>query len=111
MLDYRFITENIEAVKKNIASRYMEADAGKVAELFARRTELTTALQELQQRRNANAAAMKGKMEDSARSAFVEEGKKLKESISAAEAELNTTEIELEKEARKIGRASCRERV
>ena len=102
MLDYRFIAENLEAVKKNIADRYMKADAEAVARLFARRTELTTSLQGLQQQRNANAAAMKGKMEASARSALIEEGKKLKDSIAAAETELAAAEAEMDKEARKI---------
>jgi len=102
MLDYRFIIDNLEAVKKNIADRFMKADADAVAKLFSRRTELSTALQSLQQQRNANAAAMKGKMDESSRAALVEEGKKLKEAISAAEAELGETEAELDKEARKI---------
>jgi len=102
MLDYRFIAENLEAVKKNIADRYMKADAETVANLFIRRNGLTTNLQGLQQQRNANAAAMKGKMEESARSALIEEGKKLKESIAEAEAELSSLESELDREARKI---------
>ena len=102
MLDYRFIVENLGAVKKNIADRYMKADADAVAKLFARRAELTTALQGLQQQRNANAAAMKGKMDEAGRAALVDEGKKLKESIAAAEAELSRTEAELDSEARKI---------
>jgi seryl-tRNA synthetase len=59
MLDYRFIAEHLEAVKKNIADRNMKADAGAVARLFGRRTGLTTALQNLQQKRNSNAADMK----------------------------------------------------
>ena len=102
MLDYRFIVENLDAVKKNIADRYMKADADAVAKLFARRTELSTGLQALQQKRNANAAAMKGKMEAPERAALVEEGKKLKDSIAAAETELSGIEAELDKEARKI---------
>jgi len=102
MLDYRFIAENLDAVRKNIADRHMNANADAVANLFSRRTELSTALQGLQQQRNTNAAAMKGKLEDSVRTALVEEGKKLKDSIAAAEAELTAAEAELEKEARKI---------
>ena len=102
MLDYRFIVENLDAVKKNITQRFMKADAEAVTKLFARRTELSTNLQALQQQRNTNAAAMKGKLDDSARKTLVEEGKKLKESISAAEDELSKTEAELEQEARKI---------
>jgi seryl-tRNA synthetase len=102
MLDYRFIVDNLSAVKKNIADRYMKADADAVVRLFSRRTELTTALQGLQQQRNANAAAMKGKLEPEARSALIEEGKKLKDGIAAAEVELEGVEKELETEGRRI---------
>jgi seryl-tRNA synthetase len=73
-----------------------------VVRLFARRTELTTVLQGLQQQRNANAAAMKGKLEAGVRAALIEEGKKLKDSIAAAEAELEKTETELAVEVRRI---------
>jgi seryl-tRNA synthetase len=102
MLDYRFIVENLSAVKKNIAHRYMKADADAVVRLFNRRTELATALQSLQQQRNANAAAMKGKIEPDKRAALIEEGKKLKEDIAVAEAELGKTETELDIEGRRV---------
>lgn len=102
MLDYRFIKDNLEAVKKNIADRNMKADADLVVRLFDKRVELVTALQSLQQRRNANAAAMKGKMEADARASLIEEGKRIKEEIAVAEAELERTEKELDYEGRKI---------
>jgi len=102
MLDYKFIVENVNAVTANIANRYMKAEAQVVARLYAKRTELTTALQALQQKRNTNAAAMKGKLEQEQRSALIEEGKKLKEDIATAEGELAAAEKELETEARKI---------
>jgi len=102
MLDYKFIAENLQAVAANIADRFMKADAEAVARLYAKRTELATGLQSLQQKRNANADAMKGKMEQDARNALIEEGKKLKEEIAAAEAELETVEKDLVSEARKI---------
>ncbi|GAB6392632.1 MAG: serine--tRNA ligase [Treponematales bacterium] len=102
MLDYRFIVDNLEAVKKNIASRYMKADADAAARLFARRTELTTAIQSLQQKRNANAAAMKRPLDAAARAALIEEGKRLKDEIAAGEAELAAAEKALEAEARRI---------
>jgi seryl-tRNA synthetase len=102
MLDYRFIVENLSAVKKNIAHRYMKADADAVVRLFNRCTELTTVLQSLQQQRNANAAAMKGKIEPDKRVALIEEGKKLKEDIAVAEAELSKTEAELATEGRRV---------
>jgi seryl-tRNA synthetase len=102
MLDYRFIVDNLPAVKANIANRFMKANADAAAELFRKRTELATRLQSLQQKRNANAAAMKGKLEAGARNTLIEEGKKLKEDIAAAEAELAGVETELEAEARRI---------
>ncbi|MDR2758400.1 MAG: serine--tRNA ligase [Spirochaetaceae bacterium] len=102
MLDYRFIVDNLPAVKKNIVDRYMKADADGVVRLFNRRTELTTALQGLQQQRNANAAAMKGKLEPEARAVLIEEGKKHKEDIAAIEEELAKVEAELEAGARRI---------
>jgi len=102
MLDYKFIAENLQAVAANIADRFMKADAEAVARLYAKRTELATGLQSLQQKRNTNADAMKGKMEQDARNALIEEGKKLKEEIAAAEAELETVEKDLVSEARKI---------
>ena len=102
MLDYRFILDNLQAVKKNIADRYMKADADAVAALFNRRTELATALQGLQQRRNSNAAAMKGKLEAEERKRLIEEGKELKERIAAAERELVKVEADLDAAGRRI---------
>ena len=58
MLDYRFIKDNLQAVKDNIRNRNMEADADLVVKLYDERTALTTKLQGLQQKRNANAASM-----------------------------------------------------
>ena len=34
MLDYKFIKDNLDAVKQNIINRNMTADADKVVELF-----------------------------------------------------------------------------
>jgi seryl-tRNA synthetase len=102
MLDYRFILDNLPVVKKNIADRYMKADADAVAALFNRRTELTTALQGLQQQRNANAAAMKGKLEAAERGRLIEEGKQLKDRITVLEGELAKVRADLDAEGRRI---------
>lgn len=80
----------------------MKADADKVVMLFDKRNELVTRLQNLQQQRNANAAAMKGKLDPDTRNRLIEEGKKLKDDIAAAEAELETVEKELDTEGRRI---------
>jgi len=96
MLDYRFIKENLEEVKKNIADRNMVADADLVVKLFDQRTALTTKLQALQQKRNENAASMKQKLDPETRAKYIEEGKKIKDDVSAAEKELSEVEEALD---------------
>ncbi|MBQ5781673.1 MAG: serine--tRNA ligase [Spirochaetaceae bacterium] len=102
MLDLRFIKENLDAVKKNIADRNMTCDAEKVVELYDKRTKLTTDLQSMQKLRNENAAKMKGKIDASLREQLIEEGKDLKQKIAVIEADLSATEEQLSEEAKKI---------
>ncbi|WP_308687342.1 serine--tRNA ligase [uncultured Treponema sp.] len=105
MLDYRFIKDNLEAVKKNIIDRNMDpakADADLVVKLFDERTALTTELQNLQQKRNANAAAMKQKLDPETRAKYIEEGKNIKDAVSSAEARLSELEVKLEEAGRQI---------
>ena len=64
MLDYKFIKDNLEAVKQNIVNRNMTADADEVVRLYDERTALITRLQQLREKRNENAALMKGKLEE-----------------------------------------------
>lgn len=102
MLDYKFIKDNLEAVKKNIENRNMTADADMVVSLYDERTVLVTKLQELQRQRNENAAAMKQKLDADKRAVLIEAGKKIKEEISAVESELSEKETAMEDAARKI---------
>ena len=92
MLDYKFIKDNLEAVKQNIKNRNMTADADIVVQLYDRRTELVTKLQGLQQKRNENAASMKQKLDAETRAKFIEAGKAIKEEIAAVEAEAGDVE-------------------
>ncbi|MDR3114626.1 MAG: serine--tRNA ligase [Treponema sp.] len=102
MLDYRFILEHLPEVKQNIAHRYMKADADAVVALFNQKTGLTTTLQSLQRQRNANAAAMKATGDAAERNRLMEEGKKLKTDIAAAEETLARVEKDLAAEGRRI---------
>ncbi len=102
MLDYRFIKENLDAVKANIAARNMDADADEVVRLFDKRTELVTSLQVLQTKRNDNAKAMKGKLDDETRQKLIADGKALKEEIAVAEKEVAEVEAALEVAGRQI---------
>lgn len=102
MLDYKFIKDNLKAVKENIKNRNMTADADAVVALFDKRTELVTRLQSLQQKRNENAQSMKQKLDAETRAKFIEAGKAIKEEIAKVEAETTETETKLEEAARKI---------
>lgn len=102
MLDYKFIKDNIEAVKQNIINRNMTADAEKVVELYDKRTALVTKLQGLQQNRNENAQAMKQKLDNDKRQELIAAGKSIKEEISAVETRVKQLETELEEAARQI---------
>lgn len=102
MLDYKFIKDNLEAVKENIKNRNMTADADKVVELYDKRTALVTKQQDLQQQRNENAKAMKQKLDDEKRQELIQAGKKIKEDIAEVEKELSQIEIDLDAAARQI---------
>ena len=102
MLDYKFIKDNLEAVKQNIINRNMNADADKVVELYDKRTELVTKLQGLQQKRNENAQAMKQKFDADKRNELIAAGKAIKEEISEVEKETKDVETALEEAARQI---------
>ena len=102
MLDYKFIKDNLAAVKENIKNRNMTADADIVVELFDKRTSLVTKQQELQTKRNENAKAMKQKLDDAKRAELIEAGKKIKEEIVVIDKELSETEVKLEEAARAI---------
>ncbi|MBO4438816.1 MAG: serine--tRNA ligase [Spirochaetaceae bacterium] len=102
MLDYRFIKDNLEAVKANIAARNMKANADLVVELFDKRTSLVTALQKLQAKRNEIAAAMKGKLDAAVRTKLIEEGKSIKTEIADMEKQVSETEAALDEAGRQI---------
>ena len=102
MLDYKFIKDNLDAVKQNIINRNMTADADIVVELYDKRTALVTKLQALQQKRNENAQAMKQKLDADERAKLIEAGKAIKEEISGLEAESKEIEEKLEEAARKL---------
>jgi len=102
MLDYKFIKNNLDAVKQNITNRAMHADADAVVRLFDERTELVTALQNLQAKRNENSLAMKNIRDAAERTALIETGKRIKDEIAGIDTALKEKEIALEAAARLI---------
>ena len=63
MLDYKFIKDNLDAVKKNVADRFMNADPDLVVTLYDKRLAVLRELEDERRKRNDNAAAMKGKLD------------------------------------------------
>ncbi|MGF7109050.1 serine--tRNA ligase [Treponema pedis] len=102
MLDYKFIKENLDAVKRNIANRHMTADADKAVELYDKRTRLVTSLQNLQKDRNENSLSMKQKLSAEERQRLIDTGKDIKEKIAQTEAELTEAEKALHEAVSKI---------
>jgi seryl-tRNA synthetase len=102
MLDYKFIKDNLAAVKKNVADRFMKADADLVVSLYDKRLAVLRELEDERKKRNDNAAAMKGKVDAETRRKLIEEGKALKERIAALEARSAEAEARLDEEGRKI---------
>lgn len=102
MLDFRFIKDNLEAVKANVINRNMKADIDLVVKLFDDRTRLVTELQDMQAKKNTNAAAMKGKLPQEERDKLIEEGRKIKEEINSLEKQVSVLEEELDKAGRQI---------
>ena len=102
MLDYRFVKNNLEAVKQNITNRAMHADAEAAVQLFDERTEMVTALQGLQAKRNENSLAMKKARDAAERNALIETGKAIKAEIAAVEAALKEKEAALDEAMRRI---------
>lgn len=103
MLDYRFIKDNLDAVKENIKNRCMKnCDADLVVTLFDKRTALITQQQALQTERNSTANAMKKPLQDAERASLVEKGKEIKTQLALITADLEAVEKELETEAKKL---------
>ncbi len=102
MLDLKFVRDNVEAVKENVRNRFMKVDVDRVVALYDRRTALVREIDALRQRRNENAAAMKGTLEAEGRERLIHEGRQLKEEIASSEAALESAEKELATEAARI---------
>ena len=95
MLDLKFVRNNPDIIRKNVADRNVSVDVDAILTLYDRRNEVLQRVEELRTRRNENAAAMKQKLDDEQRAGLIAEGKRLKEEIAGREEELKTVEHEL----------------
>lgn len=96
MLDFKYIKDNLDAVRENIKNRNVTATPEKVVELYDQRNGVIQELEDLRRRRNENASKMKGKLEAEVRQGLIDEGKSLKEQISQVESRLEVLLKELQ---------------
>lgn len=91
MLDIRFIRENPEAVQENARHKGYEVDIKKLLELDDERRSLQMQVDALRERRNQNAAKMKGGRPEQD---LIDEGKQIKIELAEREEYLKNTETE-----------------
>ena len=89
MLDIRFIRENADAVQQNARHKNYSVDIAQLLKLDDERRELSQNADELRERRNANAASMKGGKPEQA---AIDEGKAIKVELADIEEKLGALE-------------------
>jgi len=102
MLNLQYIKENTQAVKANIAARFMSVDVDEVLRLYERRNALITDIDNLRRQRNENAAAMQVPLSPNQRQMLIDGGKNLKEAIALKESEALKVQEALEEAASRI---------
>lgn len=91
MLDIRFIRENAEAVQQNAKNKGYDVDVRRLLALDGERRSLQQVVNDLREKRNANAAKMKnGHPEQS----VIDEGKHIKGELTEHENRLTATDSE-----------------
>ena len=91
MLDIRFVRENPELVQENTRNKGYDVDISYVLELDAKKRALTGKVDELRERRNANAANMKGGVPEPA---SIEEGRAIKAELVEQETALTAVDAD-----------------
>lgn len=92
MLDIRYIRENPELVQRNAEEKgYTHVSIEKLLKLDTERRELQQRVDELREKRNANAAKMKGGKPEQA---TIDEGKQIKLELATRESYLQTADEE-----------------
>lgn len=91
MLDIRFIRDNAEAVQENATRKNYSVDIATLLKLDDQRRELSARADELRERRNANAAKMKG-VQGKPDQSIIDEGKAIKIELAELEESLGLLE-------------------
>lgn len=93
MLDIRFIRENADAVQENARRKNYDVDIAHLIQLDDNRRDISAKADELRERRNANAAKMKG-VQGKPDQSIIDEGKAIKTELAELEETLGAVEQE-----------------
>ena len=101
-IDFKALKADLPAAVANVAARKAAADPAAVVALYDAWRAAAEAADGARAERNANAAAMKGKLDAEARAGLVAAGKALKDRVAALEAAAETAEAALQAAAQKL---------
>lgn len=101
-IDFKALKANLPAAVANVTARNSPADPAAVVSLYDAWRAMAEAADAARAERNANAAAMKGKLSAEERAALVTAGKALKERVAVLEAEADAAENALQLAAQKL---------
>ena len=101
-VDFKKLKEDPVAAQTNADNRAAVCDINKVVQLYDAFQTLNREVDELRELRNQNSSAMTGKLEPDKRAALIQEGKDLKEKLSAIEGTLQALEYEMQTEGQKV---------
>lgn len=101
-VDFKFVRDNLELVRRNCAQRLSGADPDRVAQLYEAYCALQQETDALRAARNENSSTMKGKLETEQRTALVARGKALKSDLEGLEARLAALEDTLQAEGQRL---------
>ncbi|MHC5035752.1 MAG: serine--tRNA ligase [Planctomycetota bacterium] len=102
MLDLKFVREHPEVVRENCTHRRMPCDVDRILSLAARRSDLITRAETIRHDQKALGKMGKERTDPEARAKLKEEGRALKEALTALTAELETVETDLDDEMRRV---------
>lgn len=91
MLDIRFVRENPELVQENAHKKGYDVDIAKIIALDTTKRSLLQTVDELRERRNANASKLKGGKPDQA---TIDEGRAIKTELAEKEAALSEADTQ-----------------
>jgi len=106
MLDLKYLIANTEAVRQNCRNRNVPEDLlddiDRMIALESERRELQTVVEEIRRRQNEVAQATGREKDPEARSALIEEGKRLKSEVSDQEDQLRVMDDEIRQRLRRV---------